>query len=120
MEEKTNFTPSTLDLLTVCGKLGYKAQQKMHSPQLPWTLCVAYITTSCHLGLRVCLGYGDFDSENCVIVLFEVIFSLSTRYLMSVGRVKYVCDQDKSVLVNNFEKRGWVPCAEDEDWNFYW
>lgn len=39
---------------------------------------------------------------------------------MSVGRVKYVCDQDKSVLGNNFEKRGWVPCAEDEDWNFYW
>ena len=34
--------------------------------------------------------------------------------------MKYVCDQDKSVLVNNFEKRGWVPCAEDEDWNFYW
>lgn len=90
------------------------------SPQLPWTLCLAYIRTSCHLGLRVCLGYGDFDSENCIIVLFEVILSLSTRYLMSVGRVKYVCDQDKSVLVNNFEKRGWVPCAEDEDWNFYW
>lgn len=40
--------------------------------------------------------------------------------VMSGGRVKYVCDQDKSVLVNNFEKRGWVPCAEDEDWNFYW
>lgn len=39
---------------------------------------------------------------------------------MSGSRVKYVCDQDKSVLVNNFEKRGWVPCAEDEDWNFYW
>jgi len=40
--------------------------------------------------------------------------------VMAGGRVKYVCDQDKSVLVNNFEKRGWVPCAEDEDWNFYW
>ncbi|XP_068761499.1 polyglutamylase complex subunit TTLL1-like isoform X1 [Montipora capricornis] len=39
---------------------------------------------------------------------------------MSGGRVKYVCDQDKSVLVNNFEKRGWIPCTEDEDWNFYW
>ena len=39
---------------------------------------------------------------------------------MSGSRVKYVCDQDKSVLVNNFEKRGWILCSEDEDWNFYW
>ncbi|KXJ10393.1 probable tubulin polyglutamylase TTLL1 [Exaiptasia diaphana] len=37
-----------------------------------------------------------------------------------MARVRYMCDVDKSVLVNNFEKRGWVPCADDEDWNFYW
>jgi len=35
-------------------------------------------------------------------------------------RLKYACDLDKSVLVNNFEKRGWIPVAPDEDWNFYW
>ena len=45
---------------------------------------------------------------------------ISYETVMSGGRVKYVCDQDKSVLVNNFEKRGWIPCTEDEDWNFYW
>ena len=35
-------------------------------------------------------------------------------------RLKYACDLDKSVLVNNSEKRGWIPVAPDEDWNFYW
>ena len=100
------------DVPTPAGKIGRGdvfpegGGTSVHRLRLPWTLCVAYITTSCHLALRVCLGYGHF--------------SVSTRYLMSGGRVKYVCDQDKSVLVNNFEKRGWVPCAEDEDWNFYW
>jgi len=37
-----------------------------------------------------------------------------------MARVKYACDLDKSVLINNFEKRGWVSVAPDEDWNFYW
>ena len=37
-----------------------------------------------------------------------------------MARVKYACDLDKSVLVNNFEKRGWVSVLPDEEWNFYW
>jgi len=37
-----------------------------------------------------------------------------------MARVKYACDLDKSVLVNNFEKRGWVSVSPDEEWNFYW
>ncbi|MXQ92375.1 hypothetical protein E5288_WYG001127 [Bos mutus] len=36
------------------------------------------------------------------------------------GKVKWVTDIEKSVLVNNFEKRGWVQVTENEDWNFYW
>uniref|UniRef100_A0A5F9C204 TTL family tubulin polyglutamylase complex subunit L1 n=1 Tax=Oryctolagus cuniculus TaxID=9986 RepID=A0A5F9C204_RABIT len=36
------------------------------------------------------------------------------------GRVKWVTDIEKSVLINNFEKRGWVQVSENEDWNFYW
>ncbi|CAD5123920.1 DgyrCDS12228 [Dimorphilus gyrociliatus] len=35
-------------------------------------------------------------------------------------RLKYTTDLDKSVLINNFEKRGWIPVGPDEDWNFYW
>jgi len=37
-----------------------------------------------------------------------------------MARVKYACDLDKSVLINNFEKRGWVSVSPDEEWNFYW
>lgn len=36
---------------------------------------------------------------------------------------KYMCDMDKkSVLISNFEKRGWVPADPDnpDDWQFYW
>ncbi|KAK7886116.1 hypothetical protein WMY93_025737 [Mugilogobius chulae] len=36
------------------------------------------------------------------------------------GKVKWVTDIEKSVLVNNFEKRDWVQVSENEDWNFYW
>nr|XP_021149572.1 probable tubulin polyglutamylase TTLL1 [Columba livia] len=36
------------------------------------------------------------------------------------GKVMWVTDIEKSVLINNFEKRGWIQVAENEDWNFYW
>lgn len=36
------------------------------------------------------------------------------------GKVKWVTDIEKSVLINNFEKREWVQVTESEDWNFYW
>ncbi|MGH0116526.1 UNVERIFIED_CONTAM: hypothetical protein FKN15_009659 [Acipenser sinensis] len=36
------------------------------------------------------------------------------------GKVKWVTDIEKSVLVNNFEKRGWIQVPESEEWNFYW
>ncbi|XP_061920800.1 probable tubulin polyglutamylase TTLL1 isoform X2 [Entelurus aequoreus] len=36
------------------------------------------------------------------------------------GKVKWVTDIEKSVLINNFEKRDWIPVTETEDWNFYW
>lgn len=44
--------------------------------------------------------------------------SLSRRIM--AGKVKWVTDIEKSVLINNFEKRGWVQVTESEDWNFYW
>jgi tubulin polyglutamylase TTLL1 len=37
-----------------------------------------------------------------------------------MAALKYACDLDKSVLINNFEKRGWVSVSPDEEWNFYW
>lgn len=35
-------------------------------------------------------------------------------------RITFCTDLDKSVLVNNFEKRGWNQVPSDDDWNFYW
>ena len=36
-------------------------------------------------------------------------------------RVKFATDMEKSVLMNNFEKRGWLQTtAEAGDWHFYW
>lgn len=35
-------------------------------------------------------------------------------------KISFCTDLDKSVLVNNFEKRGWNQVNYDEDWNFYW
>ncbi|XP_051818226.1 polyglutamylase complex subunit TTLL1 isoform X3 [Antechinus flavipes] len=44
----------------------------------------------------------------------------SETHRMMAGKVKWVTDIEKSVLINNFEKRGWVQVTENEDWNFYW
>lgn len=34
--------------------------------------------------------------------------------------VRYLTDFDKSVIVNNFDKRGWISSEPEDDWNFYW
>lgn len=38
----------------------------------------------------------------------------------SRSTVRYLSDFDKTVIMNNFEKRGWVSCDPEDDWNFYW
>lgn len=35
-------------------------------------------------------------------------------------RIGYCSDMDKSVLLNNFEKRNWLPVNAEDDWHFYW
>ncbi|KAL7734243.1 hypothetical protein ACLKA6_011910 [Drosophila palustris] len=35
-------------------------------------------------------------------------------------KIGFCTDLDKSVLVNNFEKRGWHQVNGDDDWHFYW
>jgi tubulin polyglutamylase TTLL1 len=34
--------------------------------------------------------------------------------------IKYRTDFEKSVIVANFEARGWVPASSDVEWNFFW
>ncbi|XP_033218009.1 probable tubulin polyglutamylase TTLL1 [Belonocnema kinseyi] len=37
-----------------------------------------------------------------------------------IMKVTYCTDMDKSVIVHNFEKRGWMQVGPEDDWNFYW
>ena len=39
---------------------------------------------------------------------------------LKMSRVKFATDFDKSVLLNNFENRGWIQVGVEDDWNFYW
>ncbi|XP_066593904.1 polyglutamylase complex subunit TTLL1 isoform X2 [Prorops nasuta] len=36
------------------------------------------------------------------------------------NRITFCTDMEKSVIVHNFEKRGWLQVGPDDDWNFYW
>lgn len=59
------------------------------------------------------------------LVVYWLFFSLLHLLLCAeggimAGKVKWVTDIEKSVLINNFEKREWIPVTESEDWNFYW
>ncbi|CAG5050465.1 unnamed protein product [Parnassius apollo] len=35
-------------------------------------------------------------------------------------RVTYCTDLEKSVIMSNFERRGWTQVGPEDDWNFYW
>lgn len=41
-------------------------------------------------------------------------------FLCTMSRVRCCTDLDKTVLTQNFDKRGWTTVSPDEDWNFYW
>ena len=53
-------------------------------------------------------------------VVMCAYFILDENVITMSNRIKYVTDFEKSVLVNNFEKHGWIQCSPDDDWNFYW
>jgi tubulin polyglutamylase TTLL1 len=55
---------------------------------------------------------------NDKIEIFFLTFRIATGH--DRMRIYFCTDLDKSVLINNFEKRGWLQVSADEDWNFYW
>lgn len=57
--------------------------------------------------------FGVSETEVCV-------FLRSVCVCVMAGKVKWVTDIEKSVLINNFEKRGWIQVTDSDDWNFYW
>jgi hypothetical protein len=75
-------------------------------------------------------GYWFLVGHNEIAVLASEKVSCSSdfclnteefcpHYAFPMYRIKYYTNIDKSALLNNFEKRGWVQGSED-DWNFYW
>lgn len=56
----------------------------------------------------------------CLSAVLSVVLCSSSVGGTMAGKVKWVTDIEKSVLINNFEKRDWIQVTENEDWNFYW
>jgi tubulin polyglutamylase TTLL1 len=40
--------------------------------------------------------------------------------VLSSYKLKWRTDLEKSVLINNWEKRGWTRAGQDDEWNIYW
>ncbi len=56
----------------------------------------------------------------CLNVCLSVCVCVCVCVCEMAGKVKWVTDIEKSVLINNFEKRGWIQVTDSDDWNFYW
>lgn len=62
------------------------------------------------------------------LTFFKPVISISAQEILKIKcssvavkmRITFCTDLEKSVLVSNFEKRGWIQVSPDEDWNFYW
>ena len=90
------------------------------------------VFVSLHDGLTLSLTIGVSTHVACEqFVMVLCWFSSSSRSTsqidwyepyddMSGAKLKYACDLDKSVLINNFDRRGWQAVGPEEDWNFYW
>lgn len=62
-----------------------------------------------------CLSAVLFYVFTCCCFLYSTLVGGTMS-----GKVKWVTDIEKSVLINNFEKREWIQVTENDDWNFYW
>ena len=61
------------------------------------------------------------QSSNSWKTQFELELQLKLRTMvMSTYKLKFRTDLEKSVLINNWEKRGWTRSNGDDDWNVYW
>lgn len=48
------------------------------------------------------------------------VYGKVTPPVVEKGRVTYCTDLEKSVIMSNFERRGWIQVGPDDEWNFYW
>ena len=38
----------------------------------------------------------------------------------TISKFKWRTDLDQATITQNFEKRGWVRCQENDQWNIFW
>ena len=70
--------------------------------------------------MRVCLCLHWCVFLSVCVCVFVCVRERERLGGTMANKVKWVPDIEKSVLINNFEKRGWTQVTENEDWNFYW
>ncbi|KAL2724010.1 putative tubulin polyglutamylase TTLL1 isoform X1 [Vespula squamosa] len=51
---------------------------------------------------------------------FSIIYGRIATLGMEKTKTAFCTDMDKSVIVHNFEKRGWSQVGPQDDWNVYW
>ena len=86
-------------------------------------------------GIKLCLGKYEvpsnidqtschnFEGEGQVPQVSSKRLSqliVTTLGLVMSAQVAYCSDMDKSVIIANMEKRGWVAVGPEDEWQFYW
>lgn len=72
----------------------------------------------------LCYFYKDAPTVGCFVAYnflsINTFFPPHRMVVLDKMQITYCTDLDKSVLISNFEKRGWSQVGPDDDWNFYW
>jgi len=72
----------------------------------------------------LCYFIKDVSTVDCFVAYNfpsrTALFPPHRVVVLDKMRITYCTDLDKSVLISNFEKRGWSQVGPDDDWNFYW
>lgn len=56
-----------------------------------------------------------------IIIDITLMSNIPVYYSVCITmKVTYCTDLDKSVVVTNCEKRGWVQVGPEDEWNIYW
>ncbi|XP_048511229.1 polyglutamylase complex subunit TTLL1 isoform X6 [Athalia rosae] len=63
---------------------------------------------------------ADLNKRNTGVNSSSTIYGRVPTIGVDKMRVTFCTDMDKSVIVYNFEKRGWTQVGPEDDWNFYW
>ena len=64
------------------------------------------------------LDWSRFEPQLTLTQKIKKFWNSSSSRMCA--QVAYCSDMDKSVIIANMEKRGWVAVGPEDDWQFYW